>query len=91
MRTPEQIIGHDAVTQLIFEGYKVVPDMSPNIGDDVSDLNGAWQGVVKAIRHIDGGVAAPGYAVIDPGRGRPREINLTKIQKCERPEWVTWL
>ena len=25
MRTPEQIIGKDALTQLVFEGYAVVP------------------------------------------------------------------
>ena len=25
-RTPEQIIGHDALMQLRFEGFKVVPD-----------------------------------------------------------------
>lgn len=29
-RTPEQIIGKDAYTQLIFEGYKVVKDTPPN-------------------------------------------------------------
>ena len=28
MRTPAQIIGHDALTQLIFEGYVVLPSQT---------------------------------------------------------------
>lgn len=90
-RSPAQIIGDDALTQLVFEGYKVVPDLTPNVGDDCADLSGAWQGVVKAIHHISGGVASPGIAIVDPGRGKVREWNLTKIEKCARPEWVDWL
>lgn len=35
-RTPEQIIGKDALTQLLFEGYSVVPSTA------TPDALGAW-------------------------------------------------
>lgn len=36
MRTPEQIIGEDAVTQLAFEGYAVVVLRTPLDGEQVA-------------------------------------------------------
>lgn len=44
MRTPEEIIGHDALLQLIFEGYEVVradaPPLFTDLGDDFDTF---WQ------------------------------------------------
>lgn len=62
MRTLSEIIGHDAVTQLAFEGWQIVPILEISVGDDVADkLNGMWQGVVSNIHMVDTGVLAPGY------------------------------
>ncbi len=92
MRTPEEIIGSDAVTQLAVEGYEVKPILEFRIGDHVADkATGFWQGVVRSIRLIDSGVAAPGIATTDTGRGQPREWNLTKLKKSEKPDFVDWL
>jgi hypothetical protein len=92
MRTPEQIIGQDALTQLIFEGYKVERDLDAiSIGDHVAEnQDGRWQGVVIGIRRISGGVAYPGIAVCDTGRGSPREWNLTRLIRSVKPDFVDW-
>ena len=92
MRTPEQIIGRAALIQLIFEGYKVERDLDAiSIGDHVAEnQDGRWQGVVTSIRRIESGIAAPGIAVCDPGRGRPREWNLSRHIKSQKPDFVDW-
>lgn len=92
MRTPEEIIGRDAVNQLTFEGYEIKPIFEFSVGDHVADkAHGFWQGVVKSIRLIDSGFAAPGIATTDTGRGQPREWNLTKLKKSAKPDFVDWL
>lgn len=92
MRTPEQIIGQDALNQLIFEGYKVERDLDAiSVGDHVAEnQDGRWQGVVISIRRIDGGITAPGIAICDPGRGRLREWNVSRLIKSVKPDFVDW-
>lgn len=92
MRTPRDIIGDDAYAQLVFEGYKVVrDDHAIKLGAHVADNgDGIWQGVVTHIKRVDGGIAAPGIAICDTGRNKPREWNLSRLMLCAKPDWVDW-
>ncbi|MEO0561577.1 MAG: hypothetical protein AAF125_05670 [Chloroflexota bacterium] len=90
MRTPEQIIGEDACIQLLFEGYKIVPDGDAlTVGDHVKDRqSGIWQGVIQSMRPMRG-VFSPALAITDTGRGK-REWNVSRLRKCEKPDFVDW-
>jgi len=92
MRTPRQIIGDDAYVQLVFEGYKVVKDDDAiKLGMHVAENgDGRWQGVVTSIRLIGSGIASPGIAICDPGRGKPSEWNLSRLIRCQKPDWADW-
>jgi len=91
MRAPEQIIGHDAVTQLIFEGYEIRLIREFDIGDHVADKDfGMWRGVVKSITPRDD-FMAPGVAVVESGKGEPETWNITRLKRADKPDFVDWL
>lgn len=92
MRTPREILGDDAFVQLVFEGYKVVVDEDAiKVGAHVAENgDGRWQGVVTRIQRINGGIASPGIATCDPGKGKPSQWNLSRLILCTKPDWVDW-
>ena len=59
------------------------------VGDDVQDSqSGIWQGVIQSMRPMKG-VFAPALAITDTGRGK-REWNVSRLRKCDRPDYVDW-
>ena len=62
-RTPSQIIGHDAITQLAFEGYEVVPIVEKNAPMMNFEISEETKAALKEIDYMQ----RNGFQMMNPG------------------------